>query len=222
MRARLIALPVLLATLVGSHPASADETTVPPVLAPPPPPAPSEVTSVAIPQVLVGTLATFVGGVSLLVIAAVSHSTPVAYATVAASPTIGGLVVCKVGQTSASYEGGCSAPLVGGYIGAIGLGLVMWHWHPGTPSPSPYDDTPSEGGDLRVLDLALGIIVGTAIGATVAWHIAKHPRAATSTVTLGPPPPPPEALQAWADLHPRPATARVGSTLTVPVLSLRF
>ncbi len=226
MLSRLTLLPVfLLAVLAVPRPAAAQETTAQPLLAPPPPPppeAPSEVASVVIPQVLVGTLSTFVGGISLLVIAAVSHSDPVAYATVAASPSIGGLVVCKVGQTSAYYEGSCLSPLIGAYTGAVTLGLGMWYWYPGAPPRRYYVDTSSDNGTLRIVEAALGVIVGTVVGATVAWHMAKRPRGATSTVTLGPPPPPPAALAAWTDLRPRPATARIGSTLAVPLLSLDF
>ncbi len=211
---------LLLAVLVGSHPAVAQETE-PALLAPPAPP--SEVASVVFPQVLVGTLATFVGGVSLLLIAAVTDSTPMAYASVAATPGIGGLVVCKLGQTSDYYQGSCVPPLVGAYVGAVTLGIGMAYVGAAFFSPPAVDAPGARDTSIGAAEGAvLGILVGTAVGATVAWHLEKHPRGSLAPITLGPPAPPPAALAAWAELRPRAAAPRASDRLAIPLLSLRF
>jgi hypothetical protein len=223
MFVRQLAMPIsLLAVLIASRPAAAQQTAAP-LLAPPTEPAPSEVGSVVIPQVLLGTLTTFVGGIGLLMIASATNSDAAAYAAVVVTPGIGSLVSCKVGQTSAYYEGSCGPPLIGGYAGAAVLGVGMWYvgshflWRPRN------DGDVASGGIEVAVGAAVGVIVGTAVGAAIGWHSGKHRRAAVAA--LAPKAPPPAALAAWTELGARTPPAsmpRASGTLTVPLLSLRF
>jgi hypothetical protein len=219
MTARPLALPIsLLALLAAARPAAAQQP-APPLLAPAAEPAPSEVGSVVIPQIFLGALSTFVGGIGLLLIASATHSDTLDYAAVALTPALGSLVVCGVGHTSAYYEGSCEGPLLGGYAGALVLGLGLAYSSSGAFSGSNSGDSTGSGIGIYI-GLAMGIIVGTTLGATMGWYAGKHRRG--SFTALGPKAPPPAALAAWTDLRPRAADARAGTTLGVPLLSLRF
>jgi hypothetical protein len=222
MIARRLSLPIsLIALLVASHPAAAQQN-APPLLAPPAEPAPSEVGSVVVPQFFLGTLSTFVGGIVLLIGASATHSDMGYYAAVAVTPGIGSLVVCGVGKTSDYYEGSCAAPIIGGYVGALALGLGLAYAGTGAFATSgPADGNGSAIG--VVIGAALGVIVGTAVGATVGWNLGKHRRG--TVLAIAPKAPPPAALAGWPELGARPAATgvpRAGGAISVPLLSLRF
>jgi hypothetical protein len=174
-------------------------------------------------QVFVGILGTFFTGLLVSLVAAGTDSSAVALVGVLGTPAVGGLVVCGVGQTSKHYEGGCGPPILGAYLGALGLGLAMAYVGEHEFAPSGGSDGDNTGEVIGiVLGAALGVLVGTAVGATIAWHVSKHPREDSVALAYGPPPPPPAALGPWADLEARSGAARAPAVVGVPLLSLRF
>jgi hypothetical protein len=172
-------------------------------------------------QVFVGAFATFGAGFLVALLASGANSEPVALLGIGATPAVGGLVVCGMGRTSKNYEGSCAPPILGGYLGALVLGISMAYVGAAEFAPS-ISDGGTDSAVGAALGAALGVIVGTAVGATIAWHVSKHPRAPDVTLALGPPLTPPAALASWSDLQARPTAARAPTAVGVPLLSLRF
>jgi hypothetical protein len=174
-------------------------------------------------QVFVGTLGTLFTGILVSLVAAGTNSSPVALVGLLGTPAVGSLVVCGIGKTSKQYDGGCGPPILGGYLGAIALGIAMGYVGEAEFASSGGSDGDNTGEVVGiVLGAALGVLVGTAVGATIAWHVSKHPREDSVALAFGPPPPPPAALGPWADLEARPSAARAPAAVGVPLLSLRF
>ncbi len=214
-------LPFALLLLLLARQAAAQQTAR---TAPPPQGgrgASSEV-SIGVAQVLLGTLGTLATEVVVALAAVAADSAPVAYVGIGVTPAAGGRIICGLGQSSQEYEGGCAPTIVGGYLGALLLGIPMWYVGAAAFSPAT-----SDGGNDRgvgaVLGAALGVVVGTAVGATIGWQASKERRdALLDDLTLGPPPPPPARAAAWSELQPRSVTARAPVAVAVPLLSLRF
>ena len=126
----------------------------------------------------------------------------------------GSRIVFALGQSSQEYKGGCAPTILGGYLGALLLGIPMAYIGAATLSPS-ISDGGYDRGVGAVLGAALGIVVGTAVGATIGWQASKERRdALLDDLTLAPPPPPPAGAATWskppAALHhgPRPGRGR--------------
>ncbi len=126
------------------------------------------------------------------------------------APIAGGFVVCGIGGTSRYYDGSCGGPLLGAYLGAltsIPFALIGC-------SLAPSRGDLNGCGEGAVLGFLSGYLVGTAIGATVAWHLGKRPRAPRARHALQVPPPalaPSRSSTPTADLH-----------VTVPLLAFAF
>jgi hypothetical protein len=180
--------------------------------------APSEV-GVGVSQVLVGALATAAAEVVVAFIAAGADSAPIAVVGFSAAPSAGGLAVCGLGPTR-YHDGGCAPSVLGGYLGAIGLGIPMTYLGANALAPATQDGHDRTTG--AILGAALGVAIGTAVGATIGWHLSKRPRERTAALAFGAPVPPPAALASWSDLQARTTATRATTAVGVPLLSLRF
>jgi hypothetical protein len=240
-------LPVV-ATLFAEAPASvppADPVVdVPSVAAPPaaypaPPPAgaplsapvPASTVSPAIEgglaagQVLLGSLTAFgfvYGGARWLF-----TDGELFLVSVALAPAAGAGLICAMGHLSPSYDGGCGSSMIGGYLGALvagaGLGILFYDR---SPEYDSYGDSFNSKRLAFIGGAALGIIVGTGIGATIGWHLGKHRRrqrdAGVAVGLSAPPLPPPAALADWPELRARTPAPAGGAVVGIPILALRF
>jgi hypothetical protein len=178
--------------------------------------------SIGVAQVLLGTLGTLATEVVVAFAAGAADSAPLLYVGIGVTPAVGGRIVCALGQSSQEYEGGCAPTILGGYLGALLLGIPMWYVGAAAFSPASSDGGYNQGVGA-VLGAALGVVVGTAVGATIGWQASKERRdALLDDLTLGPPPSPPARAAAWSELQPRSVTARAPVAVAVPLLSLRF
>ena len=131
-------------------------------------------------------------------------------AVLALVPAAGAQAACAIGRFSA-FESGCLYSTLGTYAGAVVFGAIG------------YDlATPGQGHDDVLVFTGLGVALGTTVGAMVAWHLTKRPRAQTPAPS---PPPLARAADAWPELRgrsvfsaPEPGTRR----LMFPVLALTF
>lgn len=110
-------------------------------------------------------------------------------------PAAVGMAVCQVGATSKVYDGRCVPTLGGAYIGALGvlpgglLGLLL-----GCSSSSSSQSTEGDNSaGLEGLDScataivvggALGLTIGTLVGAYSGWSIFKRPKPGTLRAAL--------------------------------------
>jgi hypothetical protein len=69
--------------------------------------------------------------------------------------------------------------------------------------------------------VALGLVVGTAIGATIGWHVSKHRRGAPATAISLDAAAPSAASTTWPELRVR-SLAPLSAAISVPLLSFRF
>jgi hypothetical protein len=131
-------------------------------------------------------------------------------ALLALVPAAGAQAACAIGRFSA-FEASCLYSTLGAYAGALAFGAIG------------YDlATPGQGHDDVLAFTGMGVALGTTVGAMVAWHLTKRPRAQTPAA---PTPPLPRAADAWPELRARsvfgaaePGTRR----LMFPVLALTF
>lgn len=103
-------------------------------------------------------------------------------------PAAVGLAVCEVGTTSKVYDGRCVPAVGGAYIGSLGvipgllLGVLV-----GCSSSSSGDDN-SAGLDSCIttafVGAALGLTIGTLVGAYSGWRIFKRPKSGTLRAAL--------------------------------------
>lgn len=213
-------LPFALLLLLRARPAAAQQTAR---TAPPPQGGTSSEVSIGVAQFLLGTLGTLATEVVVAFAAGEADSVPLAFVGIGVTPAVGGRIVCGLGQSSQEYKGGCAPPILGGYLGALLLGIPMWYVGAAAFSPA-ISDGGYDRGVGAVLGAALGVVVGTAVGATIGWQASKERRdALLDDLTLAPPPPPPARAAAWSELQPRSVTARAPVAVgVVPLLSLRF
>ena len=105
-------------------------------------------------------------------------------------PAAVGMAVCQVGTTSKVYDGRCVPTLGGAYIGALGVlpGLllgVLAGCSSSSSSQSSGDDNSVglEGLDSCVTNAviggALGLTIGTLVGAYSGWRIFRRPKPGT-------------------------------------------
>jgi hypothetical protein len=174
---RIVAL-VALGLMVAARPAIAQQAPAGPpprLLAPPPSGSPAPEIRLGAMQVLGGALATLGTGLVFIAAASKVRSTPLDYVGAAVAPGVGSWVVCGAGQSSPTYEGSYGPTFVGGYLGAIALGLPMLYVGSAALAPNS-----SDGGSYRdvgaLLGATLGVMIGTAIGATIGWHASKRRR----------------------------------------------
>ena len=110
-------------------------------------------------------------------------------------PAAVGMAVCQVGTTSKVYDGRCVPTLGGAYIGALGVlpGLllgVLAGCSSSSSSQSSGDDNSVglEGLDSCVTDAiiggALGLTIGTLVGAYSGWRIFRRPKPGTLRAAL--------------------------------------
>lgn len=171
-------------------------------------------------QLLIGTATASVA----LAIPLFADGTPlqtVSYAVLFVGPLAVGGMVCTLGQTSKHYRGDCLPVLAGAYLGA--LAAVPLALFGGAVDHHSFDN--GDQGKDYTAGSAIGFIIGyglgSAIGATVAWHRSKEERSAWSL--FAPPPPPPATIASWPELRWRPAPgARSTAAMTVPVLAFTF
>ena len=110
-------------------------------------------------------------------------------------PAAVGMAVCQVGTTSKVYDGRCVPTLGGAYIGALGVlpGVllgVLAGCSSSSSSQSTGDDNSAglEGLDSCVTNVviggALGLTIGTLVGAYNGWRIFKRPKPGTLRAAL--------------------------------------
>lgn len=175
-------------------------------------------------QIVVGSLSMLLLGYANLVGAIELRSVPFAVAGGLLAPALGSLLVCRIGRGSSLYEGDCPPVILGGYIGALALGIPLAIW--GYTAPG-YD---GDGGSDRAITLAVGLVlgaaVGTAIGATAAWTLVKHPRQRSAVSLRLAPAALPAPSDGYADLRggsTGPAAPRsAGLQVSIPLLALQF
>jgi len=185
-------------------------------------PAPMSEGGIAAEQFALGTLGMV--GIELVVGVAAGRTNDVPLAVLGGlgAPAVGSLLVCKIGQDSIAFGGGCPPVILGGYLGAIAFGIPLAYY--GYAHPIAEGD--GGGGDRLVtlaIGLALGIAVGTGVGATVGWHLGKHPRDRSTVARLRAPSAPVASSGAWPEL--RRGWAEPGPTglrVAIPLLALQF
>lgn len=171
-------------------------------------------------QLLIGTATASVA----LAIPLFADGTPlqtVSYAVLFVGPLAVGGMVCTLGQTSKHYRGDCLPALVGAYVGALAafpLALLG-----GAADAHSFDN--GDQGKNYTAGSAIGFIIGyglgSAVGATIAWHWTKEEKSTWSVFAA--PLPPPAASASWPELRWRPAPgARSTAAMTVPVLAFTF
>jgi hypothetical protein len=179
-----------------------------------PAPAPSPEIGLAGLQVVVGSLAMLIT-LFPIAFAADAHEALGVFA-LSLGPAVGGFVVCGLGGTSATYDGGCGTSVVGAYVGALtAIPLVFI----GCELDDPEWDT---GGCVAgaALGFIAGYFVGTALGATLGWHIGKRPRA--RGIAFGPRDAGRLSAE-WAELKPRPLAATGGERrIAIPLIQFSF
>jgi hypothetical protein len=125
-------------------------------------------------------------------------SLTLAYASLgvgALMPAAVGMAVCQVGTTSKVYDGRCFPTVGGAYIGALGvLPGVLLGALVGCSSSSSTQSTGDDGSaGLDGLDAcftsvviggALGLTIGTLVGAYNGWRIFKRPKPGTLRAAL--------------------------------------
>jgi hypothetical protein len=221
--ARIVALgPLLL--MAAARPAPAQQrpgAVPPPLLAPAPSSKPAPEIGLGATQLVGGALTTLGAGLVLIALASRARSAPLGYVGAAVAPGAGSWVVCAAGQSSPTYEGSCGPTFLGGYLGAIALGIPMLYVGSAALAPNS-----SDGGSYHdvgaLFGAALGVVIGTAIGATIGWHTSKRRRAGPAPQGFTTPPPARADLDPYLDLRPRPNARQTSAGMTVPLLSLRF
>ena len=135
-----------------------------------------------------------------------------------AGPAAVGGTVCTLGQKSKLYEGSCSSPLIGAYLGAL-VSLPL-----GILAGGNADDG-SGGTDFAsgpAIAFMVGYALGASIGATIGWHLGKEERSVWSRLST-PPPLSGADDQRWPELRWRPVRgARVAPAVSVPLLVFAF
>src|SRR6185503_20062593 len=161
----------------------------------------------------VGMLATFIP-IGLLLAA----SEPVGGLSILVAPTAGGFIVCAVGGTSRYYEGGCAPAVLGACLGALTTIPLTFL---GCSFDQPRGDV---GGcdTFAAIGFVTGLFVGTAAGATLAWHLAKKPK---PPIRLsGRALPRPALADAWSEWRRSSfaATPLRGARLLIPLFAFEF
>lgn len=203
----------------------------PPVVAHPAPPPPDA----SLGEVARGAGQIVLGTVSMALLGAAAigagegGGAAAAVVVILAGPLAGGLIVCGIGRTSAYYEGGwgCGSTLAGAYIGAltaIPLALIIAENCEPDPAYAGYEGRAFECLGPALVGAAIGYTFGTAVGATIGWHVGKKPRAATGGPgPAAPAPVVPTLGQEWPELQRRPSgpAPRV-ARLSLPLLAFSF
>jgi hypothetical protein len=185
---------------------------------PPPPNPPKSEEALGAVQIFAGTMVMGLSAMPILIGASL-QSQPLILTTLAAWPLLGGWTVCGIGRSSTTYEGGCAPTMLGAYLGAL--------------TAIPLAALPcSSGGQDCLGTAALGFVVGytfgTAVGATIGWHLSKRPRGRGlgAIAAPSPPPPGPSLADQWPELRRRPPLVALGASqgpqVSVPLLALSF
>jgi hypothetical protein len=178
---------------------------------PPPPP----------PEIGLGLLQLVVGPVAMLGTVVATNALfdvheGLGFASLTLGPAVGGLIVCGIGGMSRDYDGSCTGPVAGAYLGALtAIPLALFGCWLDAP------DADSGCAEGATLGFAAGYLVGTAVGATIGWHLGKRLRDAQ--LALGQPRPG-VLSAAWLELQRRRTSSsdRGGKPVAVPVLQLSF
>lgn len=110
-------------------------------------------------------------------------------------PAAVGLAVCEVGTTSKVYDGRCVPTIGGAYIGSLGVlpGLLLGVLVGCSSSSSSSTSGDGQSTGLEGLDScvttafiggALGLTIGTLVGAYNGWRIFKRPKPGTLRAAL--------------------------------------
>jgi hypothetical protein len=191
-------LPLAALALLASTPARAER---PPVGEPP------VEASIATQQIVLGTLTGILAGGGAVAIGAGGGAWGAPFVATAVLP---GYSVCVLGQSSAWYDGPCAAPVVGAFVGALGVGVPAGAWAYGHVN------------DQQMWPLVVAAVAasfGSAVGATVAWHAIKHRRAPGGSQRAASDPPPPAS--SWPEM-PRISLTPAGRTVSLPLLGFAF
>jgi hypothetical protein len=124
-------------------------------------------------------------------------STPLGYTGLGVGvliPAAVGMAVCEVGTTSKAYDGRCFPTLGGAYIGALGvlpgalLGALVACSSSSSQSTGDDHSAGLDGLDSCVTGVvvgaALGLTIGTLVGAYNGWRIFKRPKPGTLRAAL--------------------------------------
>ncbi len=139
-----------------------------------------------------------------------------------AGPAAVASMVCKLGQTSRHYVGGCGPVMGGAYLGALASLPFLLIGMATADSGFEGNDGGHDYSSGVAIGFMAGYALGSAIGATIAWHASKDERSVWSR--LGPPPPlPAPGDNAWPELRwRRVPAARAPAAVAVPVLAFSF
>jgi hypothetical protein len=218
----LLAFLVATALVVQGNPAHAEQAPAgenPPASSTiqrspaPPSPDPAAELGLGVVQVFAGSGTSLAG----LMVSALAAGVTGGWGTLVLSlltPVAVGGVVCSFGNISSAYEGSCVPPIVGAYIGVLGI----------IPLAKLGADLYQTPGDEAVLN---GALIGAFVGwmvvqplvSTIAWHIFKRPSAL---------PQPPKSLALASQFRPSlpPSMRRASTTLPgevgIPLLALSF
>jgi hypothetical protein len=213
----VLLLPLSGRSALAQQPASA----TPPVLEPasiPPQQPPAEV-GVTTAQIVTGTVTGLGAGIGAVALTA-GGTGPIALGFISTA-VLSGLTICAIGNSSRAYEGGCASPILGSYLGAlvVGLPLGLIAAHVTTPD----SDGGREISASFLLTAMVAASVGTAVGATIGWHLgrrARRPRASVPPLA-GPPLDLPSPRASWPEMAVR-ALAPSPGVVDIPVLAFRF
>ena len=170
-------------------------------------------------QVLIGA-ATATAALGVTVFAQDTPFELLAFGFLVAGPAAAASMVCKLGQTSKHYVGGCGPTVGGAYLGAlVGLPFALLAMEGNDSGEGGIWGT--DYGAPAFIAFLVGYGLGSATGATIAWHVSKQERSVWSR--LGPPPLAPSSDGAWPELRRRlPPGGRGPAALTVPLLAFTF
>lgn len=138
------------------------------------------------------------------------------------APIAAGYMVCRIGQTSRYYGGGCGAAMGGAYLGAltaIPLALIIHETCTHDQANASVEDWGGVCLSRAAIGFVIGYTVGTALGATLGWHIGKERRPAAAPYSFAIPP----ARDTRPELGRGPSGSRPpGVRLSVPLLAFSF
>jgi hypothetical protein len=146
----------------------------------------------------VALLGTSALGLGLFYLAERERSPALGYAGLGVSmliPAAVGMAVCQVGTTSKVYDGRCFPTVGGAYIGAMGVlpGVLLGALLACSSSSSTQSTGDDGSAGLQGLDTcftgvvvggALGLTIGTLVGAYSGWRIFKRPKPGTLRAAL--------------------------------------
>lgn len=203
-------LAVVVMSLTASRWASAEE-------AQPQPGEPPAEVGLAAEQIALGTVSAAIAATSAFGFALSQRPREYAVSSAfMAAAVLPGLAVCANGATSRFYDGSCLGPIVGAYIGLAAVAIPVGLAAQGSIFRSSENDSLNTG---VVAFVWISAAVGSAVGATIGWHLTKHRRPTPANVARVQLPPVPRAP--WPEMPLRQLAQAPGS-VAFPVLAFTF